>query len=70
MTEGDKSIPVIDDSTYVVEEGGEGGDEETADGSVNEVKAPGLLVGSSVGWIFPKIKLGSWDPENELQWEL
>jgi hypothetical protein len=68
MTEEDKSIAVIDDPTYVVE-GGEGCDEETADGSVNEVKALGLLV-ESVGWIFPKIKLSSWDPENEKQWEV
>jgi len=27
------------------------------------------LIKESEGWLFPKIKLSSWDPENEKQWE-
>jgi hypothetical protein len=80
MTEGDKNIAMIgrgesalivgqdtvkadaDVPTAVVE-----GDEEADDVSEKEAEANGLLE-ESAGWIFPKIKLSYWDPENEKQW--
>ena len=27
-------------------------------------------INASLGWIFPEVKLASWDPENEKQWKV
>lgn len=43
-------------------------DEEAADLADKEANALELLKGSA-GWLFPRIKLNTWDPENEKQWE-
>lgn len=32
-----------------------------------EIEIEGIK--ESQGWIFPKVKLSAWDPENEKQWE-
>ena len=46
-------------------------DAEAADGEENlkneEAEIEGIK--ESQGWIFPKVKLSAWDPENEKQWE-
>jgi hypothetical protein len=73
--EGNTNIAMIeetvstdgDDPAAMVVESDEGGDEEAADVSEKEAAAHGLLE-ESAGWAFPKIKLSTWDPENEKQW--
>lgn len=47
-----------------------GGDEEANDSqelAEREAEIEGIK--ESQGWLFPKIKLSAWDPENEKQWE-
>lgn len=50
-------------------------DESGGKGSGGDVEAPKdesaeiELIKESEGWVFPKIKLAAWDPENEKQWE-
>ena len=48
------------------------GDEESADKQERQEQneeAEIAAIQESAGWIFPKIKLAFWDPENEKQWD-
>lgn len=41
------------------------GDEETPQDTAADIE----LLQASKGWVFPKVKLAVWDPEDEKQWE-
>lgn len=42
---------------------------ENSDDLHKDEEAEIALIKESQGWLFPKVKLSSWDPENEKQWD-
>ena len=57
----------IDQQPTVTEGDEESGDKEEQQDANEEAEIAAIQ--ESAGWLFPKIKLAAWDPENEKQWE-
>ena len=72
MTDSDENpTALIGRGESVIRPGPKATDEEADDSAQVAESEESEIEGikKSQGWVFPKVKLSAWDPENEKQWE-